>query len=240
MKSRLIASTTIFLSSLIFYCPELLAECSLNIQSVINSGWNKEKVIYSVEKNTLKIKASEGVVDDADSIYIGSTQGCRTLTIHVSQISGQYPWGGKVIGFSFFGEKLEPHQWGNQASFPAPKGYAIEDGFVKAELLNSTTLVYEIANSAETTHIGAKIFIGSNNSLELQFSAQAASPELQASAKRSSRSSERYVAYTDHPPGSPANSCSLTCHEPPTEDGEIVFTSDFSISSHAACPDGHD
>jgi hypothetical protein len=74
----------------------------------VNSGWNKEGVSYTVEKNTLKIKVTEGGGDDADSIYLGSIKDCRTLTINISQISGKYPWGGKVIGFSFFNDKLEP------------------------------------------------------------------------------------------------------------------------------------
>lgn len=240
MKNGL-ACATILLSPLVFYCPEVLAQCSLNIQDRINSGWNKEGVSYTVEKHTLKIKVAEGRGDDADSIYLGSIKDCRTLTINVSQISGNYPWGSKVIGFSFFNDKLEPSQWGNQASFPTPRGHEIEDGFVKAKLSNNEKLIYDIANKNGATHIGAKVFIGSNNALELQFSAQEASREPQISARQRPRSYERYTAYASHPSDSAAISCSLNCHEPRTEDNEFVSTrDDFSIPPRAACPNESD
>jgi hypothetical protein len=240
LKSRLTACAAIFLSSLVFYCNEVLAQCSLNIQNRISSGWNKDGVSYTVQKNTLKIKVAEGGGDDADSIYLGSIKDCRTLTINVSQISGKYSWGGKVIGFSFFNDKLEPSQWGNQASFPTPRGYSIEDGFIKAELLDNAKLVYDIANKDGTTHIGAKVFIGSNNAVELQFSTQEASPALQMSARQPPRSYKRYTAYTAHQSDSSAISCSLNCHEPRTGHNEFVFTRDFSLPPRAACPDESD
>jgi hypothetical protein len=200
-------------------------------------------VSYTVEKNTLKIKAGERVKNDTDSIYIGSINGCSTLTINVSQISGQYPWGDKVIGFSFANDAIQPHQWGNQASFPPPRGRGIEDGFIKAGLTNNTKLVYDIDNITKTTHIGAKVFIGSNNSLELQFSAQPASQELQFSAQPASRESRfsGQQASRSSKPGTAQTryqsdgSCSMNCHGPHDAGSSFVFTRDFSISSHAAC-----
>lgn len=175
------ACAAIVLCSLIFYCSPVLAQCTLDIQSPISSGWNKEGVSYAVENNTLKIKVREGNRADTDSIFIGSIRGCSTLTVAVTQISGEYPWGGKAIGLSFANDPIQAHQWGNQASFPAPRGEAIEDGFIKAGLANKAQLVYDIDNSAGTTYFGAKVFIGSNNVMELQFSAQEAARPLQAS-----------------------------------------------------------
>jgi hypothetical protein len=240
LKDRLIAFKAIVLSSLVFYCPESLAQCSLNIQSGVRSGWSKQLVHYTVEKNTLKVKVGEGSGDDADSIYIGSMKGCGTLTIEVSKITGRYPWGGKAIGFSFFDNKREPSQWGNQASFPAPKGYVIEEGFVKAAISTNTKLVYDIANSTETTHIGAKLFIGSNNALELQFNAQEASRDLQFSARPPVRSSERLTTYTVRQPSSPAVSCSSNCHERRSEHRRFAFNRDFSIPARASCQEWDD
>jgi len=260
LENRLVACTALLLPLLVFFCSEARAQCSLNIQSSISSGWNKQGVSYTVDKNTLKIKVAEGGKNDTDSIYIGSIRGCSTLTISVPQISGQYPWGGKAIGFSFANDLIQPHQWGNQASFPPPRGRAIEDGFIKTSLSNNTELVYDIDNSSKTMHIGAKVFIGGNNVLELQFSAQPPAREPQSSAPQASRTprfdaqqtpreprlsasqmrpTERYTDDDDEPWESPANSCSASCHEPRGRHREYVFARGFSIPyRRSACPDG--
>lgn len=240
MKNRFIVCLSIILSSAVFYCSSALAECSLDIQKSVISGWKKENVLYAVDKNTLKIKVGEGSKVDADSIYIGSIKGCITLTIDISNISGEYVWDGKVIGFSFFNDKLEPHQWGNQASFPAPRGRAIDDGFVKAGSSKTMKLVYDIANSAATTHIGAKVFIGSNNALELRFSAQDSSRDVQASARPPARPARRYAAGPNYRSDAAANSCSLSCHEPRTEHAEFEYSDDFTIPPSAYCPHERD
>jgi hypothetical protein len=242
LKNRSIAHAAIILATLVFPCPALWAECSFTLQSAISSGWNKAGVAYTVDKNTLKIKVGEGTKNDTDSIAIGSIKDCSTLTITVAQISGEYLWGGKAIGFSFANAAIENHQWGNQASFPPPRGRAIEDGFIKSGLSNGTKLVYDIDSKTETTHIGAKVFIGSGNALELQFSAQQAPPrEPQVSARQpSSRLPERYTAYTGRQPDMAANSCSSECHQPRTERDEFAFTRGvFRPSRAAACPDGN-
>lgn len=237
LKNRVIACTAILLSSLVLYCPDVWARCSLNIQNSISSGWNKHRASYTVEKNTLKIKVAEGGRDDADSIFIGSIKGCSTLTINVSQISGKYPWGGKVIGFSFANDKRKPHQWGNFASFAPPRGHAIEDGFVKAGAWNNKKFVYDIDNSDQTTYIGAKVFIGSNNALELQFSAQEASPDFQLSARQPSPSENHHTTHAGYQTVSRSISCSLNCHEPRSGRSQSVFTRIFSRPSRASCRD---
>lgn len=235
LRSNVTISAAIFLFSLVCSSPEVLARCSLRIQNRINSGWNKESVSYTVEKNIINIKVGEMGWDDSDSIYIGSIKGCSTLTVRVSQISGRYPWDGKAFGISFANEEREPHQWGSFASFPPPRGYAMDDGFIKAGLSNNTKLVYDIPNSSLTSYIGAKIFLGSHNTLELQFSAQETSRDLQLSERQSSRSSVRYTADADYRSGNPADSCSLGCHEPRTRRRRSVFDRDFSRVSHPAC-----
>jgi hypothetical protein len=234
LKNGFMAWAARLLLPLACYCSAASAECSLKIQSRIGSGWKKEGVTYTVEKNTVRIKVSGGGKQDTDSISIGSIRGCAALTINVSQISGQYPWGGKSIGFSFANAPLEPHQWANHASFPPPSGRAIEDGFIKAGLSNNSRLVYDIDDSSKTVHFGAKVFIGANNSLELQFDAQETSVERQGNARQSFRSPKRYPSRMGHEPDNAVASCSLTCHAPRATQGEIA------IPPLAACPGEHD
>jgi hypothetical protein len=205
----------------------------LNIQDSISSGWNKESVSYTAEKDTITIEVDEMGWDDSDSIYIGSMKGCSTLTVDVSHISGEYPWDGKAFGISFANDKREPHQWGNFASFTRPRGYAIDDGFIKARLFRNTRLVYDIPDSSRTSHIGAKIFLGSHNTLTLRFSAQE-SPGLRLSERRPSRSAMSYAAEAEYRARSTAESCS-GCHEPRTRRSASFLDRVFSRSSHPAC-----
>jgi hypothetical protein len=234
LKTRSVAFTAVVLSSLVLFGPEVWARCSLNIEDSISSGWNKDSVSYTVENNRITIEVDEMGWDDSDSIYIGSMRGCSTLTVNVSHISGEYPWDGKAFGLSFANDKREPHQWGNFASFTRPRGYVIDDGFIKAGLSKNTQLVYDIPDSSQISHIGAKIFLGSHNTLELQFSAQETSRELQLSERQPSRSAVRYAADADYRPRNTADSCS-GCHEPRTRRSESLFDRVFSRSSHPAC-----
>jgi hypothetical protein len=239
LKNKALAYAAILLAALVCHVPEVQAECSLNIEDSIISGWRKESVSYAVEKTTLKIKVGETGKDEADSIYIGSIKGCNKLTIRVSRIKGDYPWGGKAIGFSFANDKRDPHQWGNSASFPRPAGLAIEDGFINTGLSNNSEIVYTIDNKVQTTYIGAKVFIGNNNSLELQFSAEDTRREIKTSLPQPSRSSTRATAHSDQPPDDPA-SCSRNCHEPRRQHDRLAYTHDFSMPRRDYCPDRGD
>jgi hypothetical protein len=237
----LIGYTITFASSVVLYCPPLLAQCKLNIQSVISSGWNKDNVSYTVEKNKLKLKVADKARDDADSIYIGSIEGCKTLIVDVVKVSGNYPWGGKIIGFSFFNEKLDPKQWGNQASFPPPRNRAIDDGFVKELSASDGKLVYDIARSGSAVHFGAKVFIGGGNVLELEFGTEAApSPLLQASARQAIPAAKRNTASAVRQSRNDSRTCSAQCHEPPGQDEDFDFIGEFSIPPAAACPHRND
>lgn len=234
LKTRSVAFTAVVLSSLVLFAPQVWARCSLYIQDSISSGWNKDSVTYTVEDDTITIEVDEMGWDDSDSIYIGSMRGCSTLAVNVEHISGKYPWDGKAFGISFANDKREPHQWGNFASFTRPRGYVIDDGFIKARLFRNTRLVYDIPDSSRTSHIGAKIFLGSRNTLKLRFSAQE-TPGLQLSERRPLRSAMRYAADADYRPANSAESCSLSCHEPRTSRRQSVFDRIFSVSSHPTC-----
>lgn len=219
---------------LVFHCHGAAAQCAFSIENAIRSGWGKKNVSYAVEGDRLTIKAADGAINDADSIYIGSVKGCRTLAITVSQVSGDFPWGGKAVGFSFSSDKLGGQQWGNEAAFPPPRGRAMEAGFIKPPLPGGTELVYDIRNSAETTHIGAKVFIGNNVAIELRISAQA-EPRAQT-AVRAPKPSITNPGNISRP-FRQVMSCSANCHQPrggygaahadcPRDDGEVAANVD--------------
>jgi hypothetical protein len=236
LKNRFTVYAPVIFTCFLFNCSLSWAECSLNIEGEIASGWNKADVSYTVDGRILKIKTGNKVGQDADSIYIGSITGCDALTIQVRHISGSYPWDGKAIGFAFFNDKLEPHQWGNQASFPAPLGFAIDDGFIKAALSNSTRLVYGIADSSRTTYIGAKIFLGGDNALELELTAEETPREARFSLRQPSPSARPYMARTSRQSQGAGISCSTQCHQPAGEDGEVDFLDEVSMPADAVCP----
>jgi hypothetical protein len=228
LKGKLIACTAI-VTSLGFHCHIAAAQCSLTVEEKIISGWNKKNVSYTADGNTLKIKGGDGAINDADSIYIGSMKGCSTLTVKMAQVSGDFPWGGKMIGISFFDRKLEPGKWGGEASFPPPRGRAMETGFIKTALSSNTELVYDIKNTADITYIGAKVFIGSNTALEIHLSGQD-----DAGGRTESRSSKPYTPSAPQP-ATAAASCYPNCREPQSRRSLPVVSRDFSIPIDASC-----
>lgn len=235
LKNRLMTFAAIALSSLVLFAPELWAQCSLDIQKNITSGWHKKNVSYTTEANIIKVKVGKSDWDDSDSIYIGSMKGCGVLTVAVTQIYGEYPWDGKAFGISFANEKRKPHQWGNFASFPPPRGYKIDDGFIKAWLSNHTRLVYDIPDSSQTSHIGAKIFLGSHNGLELEFNAYESPHGLQLAWERRSYLPGHNAINTNYQSDRPVASCATNCDEPRPGHRQSVISRFFSRLSDIAC-----
>lgn len=157
--------------SFTIYCPDALAECALNIQSDIRSGWHKKNVDYETTGNILRIVVDDWGGDDSDSIYIGNINGCSQLRVRVLRKTGRYSWGGKAIGLSIAYDQRKAGQWGKHASFLPPRGHKIEDGFIKSRLSRGTTLIYDVDEIDRTMYFGAKVFLGADNRLVLEFDA---------------------------------------------------------------------
>lgn len=238
-----LAGAAIFLAACILSAATASAQCTLTIDDATVSGWGKKSVSYKAEGNTLKVTSSAGAVNDADSLYIGSIKGCQTFVVTLVRVSGDFPWGGKVIGFSFSRDKLDPSQWGSLASFPPPRGRAMEAGLIEGRLTDGTQLVYDIANSAETTHIGAKVFVGGGVALDLTFGTRsegsasiATSAAIAPASKPAFRPTKPFTPVMSRRQEAPAasTSCASACHQPRDGYGRSGYGGS-GARMHAAC-----
>jgi hypothetical protein len=145
----------------------------LNIANTIYSGWNKP-VTYKVSNNVLTVIGLEGAQPDADSIYIGEIDNCdgnlSLLKVKILQIYGCYPWGNKIIGFSFARDKLRVDEWGNNFPSLTPERLKMESGFIDNKLSRGDVVEYEIRNMGKSKiFFGAKVFVFGDNRAEFRF-----------------------------------------------------------------------
>ena len=128
-----------------------------------SAGWNKGTGV-SADGN--KVTISGGSTVDADSLEIGSfsTNGAKTLVIKVVSIKGNFPWGGKAIGFFPSKDGMQAYEYAqNPANFPAPKGVKVTDGFIDRALKAGDIFSYDVSGMT-TVNLGAKAFAGPGTS----------------------------------------------------------------------------
>jgi hypothetical protein len=91
------------------------------------------------------------------------------LIVTIKSISGDFPWGGKALGFSFSNIRLANYQVANSQTFLVPEGRSVVDNFIEWQLGSGENLIFDISGLNETFYLGAKVYVGDGIQITLSF-----------------------------------------------------------------------